>query len=76
MIFIEVQFHKETYVSVEKCTKNRVSFNPFLTQVITKIKLESSLAQMVKQMSHKALHTKSEALARFYNQWEMQLQSQ
>jgi hypothetical protein len=37
-IYPEYQIHKESYVLVEELTKSRVSLNPFLTQVITKIK--------------------------------------
>jgi hypothetical protein len=35
-----VWFPNITYVSVEKSTNDRVSLNPFLTQVITKMELE------------------------------------
>jgi hypothetical protein len=37
----EVQFQNETYAFVEESTKDRVSLYSLLTQVITKIKLES-----------------------------------
>jgi hypothetical protein len=40
-LFTRVRFHKDTYITVEESTKDRVSYNPSLTQVITKIKLES-----------------------------------
>jgi hypothetical protein len=36
----EVRIHKESYVLVEGFTKNRVSFNPFLSQEVTKTYLE------------------------------------
>jgi hypothetical protein len=39
-LFTEVRFHKETYISIEESIKDWVSLNTFLTQVITKIKLE------------------------------------
>jgi hypothetical protein len=41
----EVQIHKESYVLVEGFTKNRVSLNPFLTQVVTKTFLSCLLSQ-------------------------------
>jgi hypothetical protein len=40
-LFITVQFHKETYVAIEESIEDQIAFNPLLTQVITKIKLES-----------------------------------
>jgi hypothetical protein len=36
----EVQIHKESYILIEGFTKNWVSLNPFLTQAVTKTKLE------------------------------------
>jgi hypothetical protein len=36
--YTEVQTQKESYVLIEELIKSRVSLNPFLTQVITKIK--------------------------------------
>jgi hypothetical protein len=41
----EVQIHKESYVLVEGFTKNRISLNPFLTQVVTKTFLSCLLSQ-------------------------------
>jgi hypothetical protein len=41
----EVQIHKESYILVEGFTKNRVSLNPSLTQVVTKTNLSCSLSQ-------------------------------
>jgi hypothetical protein len=46
-LFTEVWFHKDTYFFIEGFIKNWVSFNSFLTQVITKIKLESSVVQLL-----------------------------
>jgi hypothetical protein len=43
-LFIGVWFHNETYVSIGESTKDWVSLNPFLTQVITKIELEFPFA--------------------------------
>jgi hypothetical protein len=37
IFYPEVWAHKESYILVEVLTKSRVSLNPFLTQVITKI---------------------------------------
>jgi hypothetical protein len=37
IFYPEVRTHKESYILVEVLTKSRVSLNPFLTQVITKI---------------------------------------
>jgi hypothetical protein len=36
----EVWIHKESYVLIKELTKSRVSLNPFLSQVVTKIDLE------------------------------------
>ena len=44
-LFTRVQTNKETYVYIEESTKDQVSFNPFLNQVITKIKPKSYLSQ-------------------------------
>lgn len=68
-LFIGVQFHKETYVYVEEFTKDWVSLNHFLTQVITKMKLEfPSLFSIENQSLRKTLHT-LKALPSFYNGW-------
>jgi hypothetical protein len=42
---LEVQIHKESYVLIEGFTKNQISLNPFLTQVVTKTFLSCSLSQ-------------------------------
>jgi hypothetical protein len=39
-IYPEVQIHKESYVLIEGLIKSRVSLNPFLSQVVTKIDIE------------------------------------
>jgi hypothetical protein len=41
----EVQIHKESYVLVERFTKDRISLNPFLSQGVTKISLSCLLLQ-------------------------------
>jgi hypothetical protein len=41
----EIQIHKESYVLVEGFTKNWVSLDPFLTQVVIKTFLSCSLSQ-------------------------------
>jgi hypothetical protein len=41
----DVQIYKESYVLIEGFTENRVSHDPFLTQVVTKTFLSCSLLQ-------------------------------
>jgi hypothetical protein len=53
-LFTGVWFHKETNVSIEESTKDRVSLSPFFTQVIIKMKLEL-LFSFINRF--KALHT-------------------
>jgi hypothetical protein len=57
-----VWFPNITYVYVEKSTNDRVSLNPFLTQVITKMELEFPFFSQVRSSLHKAFYN-LEALA-------------
>jgi hypothetical protein len=54
----EVWIHKESYVLIEELTKSRVSLNPFLSQVVTKIDLEILIITKMDNTNFPRLTTK------------------
>ena len=64
-LFTGVGFHKKTLRLHWWVHKELGLFNPFLTQAIIKIEVESFLSQVVRANSHKALYIKFEALDHF-----------
>jgi hypothetical protein len=70
----DVRIHKESYVLIEELTKNQVSLNPFLSQVVTKTDHELLTITKIGNTNFSRLTTQSGSSRETSNHLGAQLQ--